>query len=191
MSQEINHSEKMKTKDVITVTLLTLINLVIFGFSSFLYIAPVTILLMPVMFSILEGIAFFLIGFKVRKKGAMLQYCVIHGVIGFYPPYVLLYILGGVISEHLLKRSGYGDPKALTVSYVIIQLLACIGSTIFPYTVAFNYMMEHSTPDVRQDTIVQAAGMVQQFGWYVLPIVVIILSILGAKLGRKIAEKHL
>ena len=34
------------------------------------------------------------------------------------------------------KRQGYGNAKALTVSYVINQVLAAFGSTIIPYAIA-------------------------------------------------------
>ena len=63
---------KLKIKDIITVVLLALINVVIFFASSFLYATPVTIILMPVFFALLEGIVYFIIGTKVKKPGAIL-----------------------------------------------------------------------------------------------------------------------
>ena len=44
---------RLKIKDVITVVLLALINVVIFFASSVLYATPVTIILMPVFFALL------------------------------------------------------------------------------------------------------------------------------------------
>ena len=41
-------ANKLKTKDIITVVLLALINVVIFFASSVLYATPITIILMPV-----------------------------------------------------------------------------------------------------------------------------------------------
>ena len=54
---------KLKIKDIITVVLLALINVVIFFASSVLYATPITIILMPVFFALLEGIVYFIIGF--------------------------------------------------------------------------------------------------------------------------------
>lgn len=54
----MNTNKKLKVKDIITVTLLALINVVIFFASSLLYVTPFTILLMPVLFSLLEGMVF-------------------------------------------------------------------------------------------------------------------------------------
>ena len=44
--------KKLKVKDIITVVLLALINVVIFFASSVLYATPVTIILMPVFFAL-------------------------------------------------------------------------------------------------------------------------------------------
>ena len=49
-------ANKLKIKDIITVVLLALINVVIFFASSVLYATPITIILMPVFFALLEGI---------------------------------------------------------------------------------------------------------------------------------------
>ena len=65
------NTNKLKVKDIITVVLLSLINVVFFFASSLLYATPVTIILMPVFFSLLEGVIYFIIGTKVKKPGAI------------------------------------------------------------------------------------------------------------------------
>ena len=112
---------KLKVKDIITVVLLALINVVIFFASSVLYATPITIILMPVFFALLEGIVYFIIGTKVKKPGAILIYSIVRAIMGGYLPYIILFILSGVIAELLLWKMGYGNAKALTVSYVIRQ----------------------------------------------------------------------
>lgn len=123
---------KLKIKDIITVVLLALINVVIFFASSVLYATPITIILMPVFFALLEGIVYFIIGTKVKKPGAILIYSIVRAIMGGYLPYIILFILSGAIAELLLWKMGYGNAKALTVSYVINQVLAAFGSTIIP-----------------------------------------------------------
>ena len=112
-------ANKLKIKDIITVVLLALINVVIFFASSVLYATPITIILMPVFFALLEGIVYFIIGTKVKKPGAILIYSIVRAIMGGYLPYIILFILSGVIAELLLWKMGYGNAKALTVSYVI------------------------------------------------------------------------
>ena len=126
-------SNKLKTKDIITVVLLALINVVIFFSSSVLYATPITIILMPVFFALLEGIVYFIIGTKVKKPGAILIYSIVRAIMGGYLPYIILFILSGAIAELLLWKMGYGNAKALTISYVINQVLAAFGNTIIPY----------------------------------------------------------
>ena len=48
MNVQTANTYKLKVKDIITVVLLALINVVIFFVGSFLYVTPITILLMPV-----------------------------------------------------------------------------------------------------------------------------------------------
>ena len=123
-------ANKLKIKDIITVVLLALINVVLFFASSVLYATPITIILMPVFFALLEGIVYFIIGTKVKKPGAILIYSIVRAIMGGYLPYIILFILSGVIAELLLWKMGYGNAKALTISYIINQVLAAFGKGI-------------------------------------------------------------
>ena len=76
---------------------------------------------------------------------------------GGYLPYIILFILSGVIAELLLRKMGYGNAKALTVSYVINQVLAAFSSTIIPYAIAAKAMANQMVTDGRQDTILAAS----------------------------------
>ena len=135
-------ANKLKIKDIITVVLLALINVVIFFASSVLSATPITIILMPVFFALLEGIVYFIIGTKVKKPGAILIYSIVRAIMGGYLPYIILFILSGVIAELLLWKMGYGNAKALTISYIINQVLAAFGSTIIPYAIAAKAMAD-------------------------------------------------
>ena len=81
-------ANKLKIKDIITVVLLALINVVIFFASSVLYATPITIILMPVFFALLEGIVYFIIGMKVEKPGVILIYSIVRAIMGGYLPYI-------------------------------------------------------------------------------------------------------
>ena len=150
-------ANKLKIKDIITVVLLALINVVIFFASSVLYATPITIILMPVFFALLEGIVYFIIGMKVEKPGVILIYSIVRAIMGGYLPYIILFMLSGVIAELLLWKMGYGNAKALTISYVINQVLAAFGSTIIPYAITAKAMANQMVTDGRQDTILSAS----------------------------------
>ena len=187
----MNTNKKLKVKDIFTVVLLALINVVIFFASSLLYATPVTIMLMPVFFSLLEGIVFFIIGTRVRKPGAMMLYAVVRGILGGYLTYVLLYFLSGIVSELILRKSGYGSVKGLTISYILCQLCAALGSTIYPYVIAAKSMADMAVTDGRQENIDAASRMLLSGGWIALLAGVVITAFFGAMIGKRVVKKHL
>ena len=185
-------ANKLKIKDIITVVLLALINVVIFFASSVLYATPITIILMPVFFALLEGIVYFIIGTKVKKPGAILIYSIVRAIMGGYLPYIILFILSGAIAELLLLwKMGYGNAKALTISYVINQVMAAFGSTIIPYAIAAKAMADQMVTDGRQDTILAASQLLQSWVSVALVAGVIVAAIIGAAIGKGIVKKHL
>lgn len=184
-------TNKLKVKDIITVVLLALINVVVFFASSLLYATPVTIILMPVFFALLEGVVYFIIGTKVKKPGAILIYSIVRAIMGGYLPYILLFILSGLIAELLLWKMGYGNSKALTISYVINQLLAAFGSTIIPYGIAAKAMADQMVTDGRQDNVLAASNILQSWWSVALAVGVIVAALIGAAIGKRIVKKHL
>ena len=177
--------------DAVFCVLLALINVVIFFASSVLYATPITIILMPVFFALLEGIVYFIIGTKVKKPGAILIYSIVRAIMGGYLPYIILFILSGAIAELLLWKMGYGNAKALTVSYVINQVLAAFGSTIIPYAIAAKAMADQMVTDGRQDAILAASQMLQSWVSVALVAGVIVAAFIGAAIGKGIVKKHL
>ena len=185
------NSNKLKIKDIITVVLLSLINVVIFFASSLLYATPITIILMPVFFALLEGVVYFIIGTKVKKPGAILIYSIVRAIMGGYLPYIILFMLSGVIAELLLWKIGYGNGKALTVSYIINQVFAAFGSTVIPYAIAAKAMADQAVSDGRQDNILKASEILRSWWSVALVAGVIVAAFIGAMIGRRIVKKHL
>lgn len=184
-------TNKLKIKDIITVVLLSLINVVIFFASSLLYATPITIILMPVFFALLEGVVYFIIGTKEKKPGAILIYSIVRAIMGGYLPYIILFILSGVIAELILWKTGYGNGKALTVSYIINQVFAAFGSTVIPYAIAAKAMADQAVSDGRQDNILKASEILRSWWSVALVAGVIVAAFIGAMIGRRIVKKHL
>ncbi len=182
----------LKVKDVVTVTLLSLCNILIFSLGTFMYATPITILLTPVMYALLQGIVFFVIGVRVRKRGAFLIYYLIQGGIAFYPPYILMFIISGLIAELLLYKNGYGNLKYIGIAYVIQQALASIGSVIYPYTIALNKTIGSMKEEKELvSNITKAGKMISSWGSLILLILVIVSAIIGACIGSKVVKKHI
>lgn len=185
------NKSRLKVKDIITVTLLSLCNILIFALGTLMYVTPITILLTPMLYSFLQGIVFFVIGVKVKKKGAFFIYSLIQGVIAFYPPYILMFIISGIIAELLLYKNGYGNLKYIGIGYVIQQALASIGSVIYPYTIALNKTLGSMNEKELVSKITRAGKMISSWGSLILFILVIVSAIIGAYIGSKVVRKHI
>lgn len=88
-------------------------------------------------------------------------------------------------------KSGYGDQKGLTLSYVIMQICAAFGSTIYPYALAVKSMAEQAVTDGRQDNILAASEMIRSWGWIILLAGVAVAAVAGAMIGRAVVKKHI
>lgn len=185
------NKNRLKVKDIVTVTLLSLCNILIFSLGTFMYATPITILLTPVLYSLLQGIVFFVIGVKVRKRGAFFIYSLIQGVIAFYPPYILMFVLSGLIAEWLLYKKGYGNLKMIGIGYVIQQAAASIGSVIYPYAVALNKTLEKMKEKELVSNIATAGKMISSWGSLLLFVLVIVSAAIGAYIGSKVVRKHI
>lgn len=186
------NSNKLKTKDYTTIVLMSLLNILVFGIGTVLYLTPITILATPVVYALLQGIVFFMLGVKVPKKGAILIYCIIQGVVAFNIPYILCYVLAGFAAEAILKKTGYGSMKGLTISHIVIQLISAVGSTIYPYAIILNSTLNGIQDGGDLAVNIAAAGhMIQSWGLLVLIAAIIIAGYVGAAFGKLAVKKHL
>lgn len=188
-------AQKLKIKDIITVVLLTLINVVIFMVSSLLYLTPITVLAMPVLYGLVEGIVFFTIGARVKKRGAFLIYCAVRGVMGFYLPYILCYLAAGILIELILARTGYGSVKGLSIGYIIAEVLGAIGGTFYPYVIAASSFFANADELLEtgelNGNVLEAAQMIRSWGSLALLAAIILASLIGTLIGRRVVKKHL
>lgn len=188
------NSQKLKIKDIITVTLLTLINVILFMFSSLLYVTPVTILMMPVIFALIEGIVFFTIGTKIQKRGALFIYCAIRGIMGGYLPYIICYLVAGIISEIIVAKTGYGKSGGLSVSYIITEILSAVGGTFYPYVIAYKSFFKNADETIQEGNnknVYDAANMIQSWGSLALIAAIIVSAFIGTLIAKRILKKHL
>ncbi len=187
-------SDKLNSKDIITIVLLSLINVLLFMASSLLYISPITILLMPIIYALIEGIVFFTIGVKVRKKGALFIYCAVRSLMGGYLPYLICYLVAGVLVEWIRMNKKFTLKVNLTISYVVVELLASLGGTFYPYVLAYKSFFVDKAEFVMQnngENIIAAADMMHSWIGPALVIGIIIAAIIGSMIAQRIMKKHL
>lgn len=181
----------MKIKDIITVVLLAICNIVIFLVVSVTSITPITLVLQPVFYALVQGIVFFVLGTKVKKKGAVLLYCVIQGAICCYIPYIIGYTIAGIIAEMILAKTGYGKMSGLTISYMIIQVCACLAGTVYPFVFALEATAERQANMSREYSNSEVTSILSTGGTIGLVISTALAALVGAFIGSKILKKHL
>lgn len=98
-----------------------------------------------------------------------------------------------LISEHrLYYLIGYANTRGLTISYIVMQLLACVGSTIYPYAITLNATISGLENEGNLDSVIERAGkMIQSWGCAVLVLVVALAAFIGAMIGKLVVKKHL
>ena len=183
---------KLKIKDIITVVLLALINVVIFLRQ-----------LRPVrnahyhhsdagIFRPAEGIVYFIIGTKVKKARCDpdLQHCPRHyGRIPavHHPLYSLRCHCRAAAVEDGLRQCEGADRQLCHQSGAgrIRQHHHSL------YAIAAKAMADQMVTDGRQDTILAASQMLQSWVSVALVAGVIVAAFIGAMIGKRIVKKHL
>lgn len=181
----------MRIKDIITTVLLAVCNIVIFLLVSITSITPVTLVLQPVFYALVQGIVFFVLGTRVKKKGAVLLYCFIQGAICCYIPYVIGYTIAGILAEIILAKTGYGKMTGLTISYVLVQVCACLAGTVYPFVFALEATMERQANSSREYSITEVISLLSVGGTIGLVALTIVAALAGAFIGSRILKKHL
>lgn len=181
----------MRIKDIITTVLLAICNTIIFLLVSITSVTPVTLVLQPVFYALVQGIVFFVLGTKVKKKGAILLYCIIQGGICCYIPYIIGYTVAGIIAEMILAKTGYGKMSGLTISYIIVQVCACLAGTVYPFVFALETTIKRQANSNREYSITEVTSILSVGGTVGLVILTALAALVGAFIGSKILKKHL
>ncbi|MCR5529282.1 MAG: MptD family putative ECF transporter S component [Saccharofermentans sp.] len=184
--------DKMKAKDIITVTLLSMCSVVIFILLSFLYVVPIFIVGFPVVVSFLQGMVFMMIGIRVPKKGAILLYSIISGIAGMNIIYFAGSVIIGVIGELILAKTGYGKFGPLGITYVLMQIVNAFTSTVYPYVITFDSTKDMIAKTGADISIYETANkMLTGAPVVILLVLTGIAALAGALVGRKMMKKHL
>ena len=145
---------------------------------------------MPVFFSLLEGIVYFIIGTKVKSPvrssftalSAPLWADTCRTSSSLFSP---CHCRAAAVEDGLRQREG-ADRQLCHQSGA-----AAFGSTIIPYAIAAKAMADQMVTDGRQDAILAASQMLQSWVSVALVAGVIVAAFIGAAIGKGIVKKHL
>lgn len=134
----MEEKKKFQIKDLIITALMVLCSQVLYRVLSFLFVTPYTMLLAVPIWAIIGAIAYFLVPVKTKNPWMILLFCILTGIISFYPPYIISLIIAGIIAMVIAQTKGIQNYKGLTIGYIIFCVLAGFGGMCVPFLCRAN-----------------------------------------------------
>ena len=186
----MEESKKFKIKDLIITALMVLCSQLIYRVLSFMFVSPYTMLLVVPVWAIVGAITYFLVPAKTKNPWMILLFCVLTSLIGFYPPYIISCIVGGVFAMLIAKIKGALNYKGLTVGYMIFCVLAGFGGMYVP----FLFYSEQTINSYKEMFGDKYLGMlnkiVSPITTAIMLIIIAICAFIGGIVSKKLLKKH-
>lgn len=186
----MEESKKFQIKDLIITALMVLCSQLIYRVLSFMFVSPYTMLLVVPVWAIVGAITYFLVPAKTKNPWMILLFCVLTSLIGFYPPYIISCIVGGVFAMLIAKIKGALNYKGLTVGYMIFCVLAGFGGMYVP----FLFYSEQTINSYKEMFGDKYLGMlnkiVSPITTAIMLIIIAICAFIGGIVSKKLLKKH-
>jgi len=179
-----------QVKDLIVTALLALCAIVIYILCAFLSFSPYTMLVVSPLWALLAGITYFLTAAKTKKPWALLIFCAITGIYGFYPPMIVGCLAAGVIAMLIAMKTGATNEKTLTISYMIYMVCAAFSGTYVPFLFFSKQTLEQYAGMFGEDYLGILEKMVSPLTALIMVVVVALFAFMGALIARKLLKKH-
>lgn len=185
-------NEKLQTKDLINVGMFTALYFVCFFGVGMLGYIPVLMVLVPLFCPIVAGIPFMLYLTKVKKFGMVTITGIILGILMLFTghpwPVLVSGMVFGLLGDLVMKSGKYSDWKKLTIGYAVFS------EWILGGVAAMFFMRESYFATIRAgygDTYTDALlSLTPMWVFYAMIFMIIVGSIMGAFLGKKVLKKH-
>ena len=155
-----------------------------------MFVSPYTMLLVVPVWAIVGAITYFLVPAKTKNPWMILLFCVLTSLIGFYPPYIISCIVGGVFAMLIAKIKGALNYKGLTVGYMIFCVLAGFGGMYVP----FLFYAEQTINSYKEMFGDKYLGMlnkiVSPITTVIMLIIIAICAFIGGIVSKKLLKKH-
>ena len=188
-------TEKLDTRDFITIGIFAAISLVIFfvigGAAGMTLIGTVANIPITVFFS---SIAYMLLVSKVRKRGTFLIMGTISALPGLMAANVIgviASVVGWLMAEIVVSANHYKNKKVLIFAYVLGCTLHSAGYTLPMYLSNAQYLIDRQ--EIFHLTDEALAVYLKMFTWpmfFIMVALTVVTSFLGAVLSTRILKKH-
>lgn len=182
--------KKFQIKDLIITALMVLCSQVLYRVLSFLFVSPYTMLLAVPVWSIIGAIAYFLVPVKTKNPWMILLFCILTGIISFYPPYIISLIIAGIIAMVIAQTKGIQNYKGLTIGYIIFCVLAGFGGMCVPFLFYAEQTIKSYEKMFGSEYMETLTKLVSPMNVVLFLVVTAICALIGAIISKKLMKKH-
>ncbi len=185
-------SNKLKTKDLVTIGIFSVIYFVLFMLVGSAGIIPILYLLFPIPLAIISGVVVMLFMAKAPKKGALFIFGMITPLIMFAMgyPYILplLALIFMLIAQFIASRGEYKSLKYNTLAYAVFSCWP-ISSIMQVLLVWESYSKLH-TESMGVEWLSAVKGLITYQNLFFVLLGTFVAGLIGAYIGRKMLKKH-
>ena len=183
---------RLQGKDLINIGIFTAIYFIVIFAAASIGFIPIFIPLISVIVPLVGGIPMMLFFSKIKKFGMLTITGIIGGIFFYLIGYgwigLLGWVLGGILSDVVLKIGGYQKFKVTVLSYACF----CLGTMGCPANLwfageAYWENIHTSMGDQYANTL---QSLMPSWMLYVGFVLLFVGGILGALLGHKMLKKH-
>ena len=182
--------KKFQIKDLIITALMVLCSQILYRVLSFLFVSPYTMLLVLPVWAIIGAINYFLVPAKTKNPWMILLFCTLTGIIGFYPPYMISCILGGILAMFTVRIKGTANYKGLTIGYMIFCVFAGFGGMYVPFLFYAEQTLNTYEKMFGAEYLDTLTKIVSPITTMIMLIVIAICAFIGALISKRFLKKH-
>lgn len=186
----MEEKKKFQIKDLIITALMVLCSQVLYRVLSFLFVTPHTMLLAVPIWAIIGAIAYFLVPVKTKNPWMILLFCILTGIISFYPPYIISLIIAGIIAMVIAQTKGIQNYKGLTIGYIIFCVLAGFGGMCVPFLFYAEQTIKSYEKMFGSEYMETLTKLVSPMNVVLFLVVTAICALIGAIISKKLMKKH-
>lgn len=184
--------DSLNIKDLITVGIFSVINIIlIFTFGMLGYI-PILMLGLPIIGALVWGIPFMLFLTRVNKFGMITLMGLIIGIVMFLSGHtwipIIVYTITGLIADIIIKTKDYSSIKTSIIGYAVFAV-GLIGNML-PFFILRDYYISAMNASMGAEYVNFITPFLQYHFLIILVILTFIAGLISGYIGKLVLKKH-
>jgi energy-coupling factor transport system substrate-specific component len=184
--------DSLNIKDLITVGIFSVINIIlIFTFGMLGYI-PILMLGLPIIGALVWGIPFMLFLTRVNKFGMITLMGIIIGIVMFLSGHtwipIIVYTITGLLADIIIKTQNYSSIKTSIIGYAVFAV-GLIGNML-PFFILRDYYISAMNASMGAEYVNFITPFLQYHFLIILVILTFIAGLISGYIGKLVLKKH-